>query len=152
MSKLLDLNKFDIFDLFPRLADLGAGAFGEDADIFGDTLAEVIENAPHGHALPFKQQTVNELKTLLACNGAEINHASLALIRISPTEYVEEPPHWGRFPSLRAFWSAVLQVFENDPEVQAGKEIDPNTPLSSCPNSQTHTSIWEKRGGPPWHT
>ncbi|MFT8732095.1 MAG: hypothetical protein ABF752_09520 [Acetobacter fabarum] len=126
MSKLLDLTKFDIIDLFPRLTDLGTGSFGEDANIFSDTLAEAIENAPQGHDLLFKQQTVNELKTLLACNEAELNHASFALIRISPTEEVEEPPNWGSFPTLRAFWSAVLHVFENDPEVQAGKEIDPS--------------------------
>ncbi|PAK77735.1 hypothetical protein B8X00_09825, partial [Acetobacter fabarum] len=62
--------------------------------------------------------------TLLACNDAELNHASFALIRISPTEEVEEPPNWGSFPTLRAFWSTVLHVFENDPEVQAEKEID----------------------------
>ncbi|MFT9409604.1 hypothetical protein [Acetobacter fabarum] len=126
MSKLLDLTKFDIIDLFPRLTDLGTGSFGEDANIFSDTLAEAIENAPQGHDLLFKQQTVNELKTLLACNEAELNHASCALIRISPTEEVEEPPNWGSFPTLRAFWSAALHSFENDPEVQAGKEIDPS--------------------------
>jgi hypothetical protein len=126
MSKLLDLTKFDIIDLFPRLTDLGTGSFGEDANIFSDTLAEAIENAPQGHDLLFKQQTVTELKILLACNEAELNHASFALIRISPTEEVEEPPNWGNFPTLRAFWSAVLHVFENDPEVQAGKEIDPS--------------------------
>ena len=124
MSKLLDLTKFGIIDLFPLLTDLGTGSFGEDANIFSDTLAEAIENAPQGHDLLFKQQTVNELKILLACNEAELNHASFALIRISPTEEVEEPLNWGSFPTLRAFWSAVLHVFENDSEVQAGKEID----------------------------
>ncbi|GBQ32995.1 hypothetical protein [Acetobacter fabarum] len=126
MAKLLECTNNDIHDIFPRIKNLGASSFGEDADIFGDTLAEVIENAPQGHDLLFKQQTVNELKNLLACNDAEIDHVSFALIAISPTEEVEEPPNWGNFPTLRAFWSAVLHVFENDPEVQAGKEIDPS--------------------------
>ena len=124
MSKLLKCTNHDIRTIFPRLADLGACSFGEDPDIFGDTLAEVVENAPQGHDLLFKQQTVNELKTLLACNEAEIDHVSFALIAISPTEEVEEPPNWGNFPTLRAFWSATLHSFEHDPEVQAGKEID----------------------------
>ncbi|WP_086647336.1 hypothetical protein, partial [Acetobacter sp. DsW_54] len=106
MAKLLECTNNDIHDIFPRIKNLGASSFGEDADIFGDTLAEVIENAPQGHDLLFKQQTVNELKTLLACNDAEIDHASFALIAISPTEEVEEPPNWGNFPTLRAFWSA----------------------------------------------
>ncbi|GCE89284.1 hypothetical protein MSKU15_0885 [Komagataeibacter diospyri] len=126
MSTLLNLTKYDIFDLFPRLTNLGASSFGEDADTFGDTLCEVIDDAPRGHRLPFKQQAVNELRTLLSCNDAEIDHVTWALIRIDPTVEPEEPPNWGSFPSLRAFWSAVLHVFENDPEVQAGKEIDRN--------------------------
>lgn len=127
MSKLLNCTNGDILDLFPRLTSLGASSFGEDPDLFGDTLAEVIDDAPQGHRLPFKLQTIYELKTLLACADAEIDHATLILISISPTEDVEEPPNWGRFPSLRAFWLAVLHAFENDPEVQAGKEIDPLT-------------------------
>ena len=126
MSKLLECTNNDIRDIFPRIKNLGASSFGEDADIFGDTLAEVVENAPRGHGLLFKKQTVNELKTLLACNDAEIDHVSFALIAISPTEEVEEPPNWGNFPTLRAFWSATLHSFENDPEVQAGKEIGPD--------------------------
>ncbi|GAA3686577.1 MULTISPECIES: hypothetical protein [Acetobacter] len=126
MSKLLKCTNNDIRDIFPRIKNLGASSFGEDADIFGDTLAEVIENAPQGHDLLFKQQTINELKNLLACNDAEIDHASYALIAISPTEEVEEPPNWGSFPTLRAFWSAILDAFANDPEVQAGREIDPD--------------------------
>ncbi|GCE82518.1 hypothetical protein [Komagataeibacter diospyri] len=126
MSTLLNLTKYGIFDLFPRLTNLGASSFGEDADTFGDTLCEVIDDAPRGHRLPFKQQTVNELRTLLSCNDVEIDHVTWALIRIDPTVEPEEPPNWGSFPGLRAFWSAVLHVFENDPEVQAGKEIDRN--------------------------
>ena len=54
MSKLLDLNKFDIIVLFPHLTDLGTGSFGEDANIFRDTLADAIVNEPPGHALLFK--------------------------------------------------------------------------------------------------
>ncbi|MDE7547601.1 hypothetical protein PY793_06335 [Acetobacter fabarum] len=127
MFKLLNFTNDDILDVFPRIKNLGASSFGEDTDLFGDTLAEVIEDAPQGRRLPFKLQTIKELKTLLACNDAEIDRATLVLISISPTADVEEPPNWGSFPSLRAFWSAVLHAFEKDPEVQAGREIDPNT-------------------------
>ncbi|ARW09489.1 hypothetical protein S101447_00384 [Acetobacter ascendens] len=97
MSKLLNLTKYDILDLFPRLTNLGASSFGEDADLFGDTLAEAIEDAPQGHRLLFKLQTVNELKTLLACNDAEIEHVSKAVLGIIPTVEPEEPPNWAVF-------------------------------------------------------
>ncbi|WP_281799173.1 hypothetical protein [Komagataeibacter rhaeticus] len=126
MCKLLDLNNFYICKIFKCLDDLGASSLGEDADMFGDTLEEAIQCGPRTHDLPFKLQTIAELRTLLACNDAEIDHVTWALIRIDPTVEPEEPPNWGSFPSLRAFWSAVLHVFENDPEVQAGKEIDRN--------------------------
>ncbi|MFS8366264.1 hypothetical protein ACJRO0_02020 [Acetobacter oryzifermentans] len=126
MSKLLNYTKYDIIDMFPRLADLGASSFGEDADTFGDTLFEAIEGAPSLHLLPFKQQAVNELRTLLAYSDVDLDRVSWAVLSINPTADVEEPPNWGSFPSLRAFWSAVLHAFENDPEVRAGKEIDPD--------------------------
>lgn len=124
MSKLLNYTNNDILDLFPRLADLGASSFGEDPEFFGDTLFEVIEDAPQGLRLPFKQQTVNELRTLLAYGDMDLDRVSWAVLGIDPTANVEEPPNWGSFPSLRAFWSAVLHAFESDPEVQAGREID----------------------------
>ncbi|GCE89282.1 hypothetical protein MSKU15_0883 [Komagataeibacter diospyri] len=126
MSKLLNLTKYNILDLFPRLTNLGSSSFGEDPDLFGDTLFEVIDDAPRGHRLPFKQQTVNELRTLLAYDDMDLDRVSWAVLSIDPTVEPEEPPNWGSFPGLRAFWSAVLHVFENDPEVQAGKEIDRN--------------------------
>ena len=126
MSKLLNLTKYDILDLFPRLTNLGACSFGEDPELFGDTLFEVIEDAPRGHRLPFKQQTVNELRTLLAYDDMDLDRVSWAVLGIDPTADVEEPPNWGSFPSLRAFWSAVLHAFENDPEVLTGREIDPD--------------------------
>ncbi|WP_395370404.1 hypothetical protein [Komagataeibacter diospyri] len=126
MSTLLNCTDRDILDLFPRLADLGASSFGEDTDTFGDTLCEVIDDAPRGHRLPFKQQTVNELRTLLAYDDMDLDRVSWAVLSIDPTVDPEEPPNWGSFPSLRAFWSAVLHVFENDPAVQAGKDIDPS--------------------------
>ncbi|WP_395370408.1 hypothetical protein [Komagataeibacter diospyri] len=126
MSTLLNLTKYNILDLFPRLTNLGSSSFGEDPDLFGDTLFEVIDDAPRGHRLPFKQQTVNELRTLLAYDDMDLDRVSWAVLSIDPTVDPEEPPNWGSFPSLRAFWSAVLHVFENDPEVQAGKEIDRN--------------------------
>ncbi|GCE85228.1 hypothetical protein [Komagataeibacter diospyri] len=94
--------------------------------MFGDTLEEAIQCGPRTHDLPFKLQTVTELRTLLACSDAEIDRISKALLGIIPVVEPEEPPNWGSFPSLRAFWSAVLHVFENDPAVQAGKDIDPS--------------------------
>ncbi|WP_238331363.1 MULTISPECIES: hypothetical protein [Acetobacter] len=126
MSKLLNYTKYDILDMFPRLTNLGASSFGEDPELFGDTLFEVIEDAPRGTGLPFKQQAVNELRTLLAYSDVDLDRVSWAVLSINPTADVEEPPNWGNFPSLRAFWSAVLHAFENDPEVRAGKEIDPD--------------------------
>ena len=126
MSILLNLTQYDILDVFPRLTNLGASSFGEDPELFGDTLFEVIEDAPHGRSLRFKQQAVNELRTLLAYSDTDLEHVSWAVLSIDPTADVEEPPNWGNFPSLRAFWSAVLHAFENDPEVRAGKEIDPD--------------------------
>ncbi|ARW09486.1 hypothetical protein [Acetobacter ascendens] len=125
MSKLLSFTDYDIRQMFDRLADLGASCLGEDADMFGDTLAEAIEDGPRTHDLPFKLQTIDELRILLACTDAEIDRVTGALIRIDPTADIEEPPNWGSFPTLRAFWSAVLHTFEKDPEVQAGREIDP---------------------------
>nr|WP_231850382.1 hypothetical protein [Komagataeibacter medellinensis] len=124
MSKLLNCTDRDILDMFPRLTNLGSSSFGEDPDLFGDTLFEVIDDAPRGHRLPFKQQTVNELRTLLAYDDMDLDRVSWAVLSIDPTVDPEEPPNWGSFPTLRAFWSAVLHAFENDPEVQAGKEID----------------------------
>ena len=108
----------DILDMFARLADLGASSFGEDADMFGDTLAEVVEDAPQGRDIPFKLQTIAELKALLTCSDEEIRRVSKVLLGINPDAEAEEPPNWGYFPSLRAFWSAVLHAFEHDPEVQ----------------------------------
>ncbi|MFT9068179.1 MAG: hypothetical protein ABF420_09070 [Acetobacter syzygii] len=61
MSKLLNCTNDDILDMFPRIKNLSGSPFDEDADIFGDTLREVIQNVPQTHDLPFKQQTVNEL-------------------------------------------------------------------------------------------
>ncbi|MBE7728834.1 hypothetical protein F1542_03465 [Komagataeibacter sp. FXV3] len=87
--------------------------------MFGDTLEEAIQCGPRTHDLLFKLQTIAELKTLLACTDAEIDRVSKALLGIIPTVEPEEPPNWGSFPSLRAFWSAVLHAFEHDPEVQA---------------------------------
>ncbi|MGX7346018.1 contact-dependent growth inhibition system immunity protein [Acetobacter pasteurianus] len=112
--------------MFPRIKNLGGGSFGEDADIFGDTLREVVQDAPQTHDLPFKQQTVNELRNFLTYSDEDIERISWVVLGIDPTVDVEEPPNWGSFPTLRAFWSAVLHAFENDPEVQMGREIDPS--------------------------
>ncbi|NVN37869.1 hypothetical protein HUK81_13120 [Komagataeibacter swingsii] len=111
--------------MFPCLSDLGASSLGEDSDTFGDTLTEVIQEEPQTRGLSFKKETIWELRTLLACTDAEIDRVSKALLGIIPTVEPEEPPNWGSFPSLRAFWSAVLHAFEHDPEVRAGRKIEP---------------------------
>ncbi|MCE2576549.1 hypothetical protein [Komagataeibacter sp. FNDCR2] len=121
MSSLLGFTDYEIRQTFDRLTGLGASSLGEDADMFGDTLEEAIQCGPRTHDLPFKLQTIDELKTLLACTDEEIARVSKALLGIDPTAEAEEPPNWGCFPSLRAFWSAVLHAFENDPEVQGAK-------------------------------
>lgn len=126
MSKPLNYTNNDILDLSPRLTDRGCGAFGEDAETFGGTLREVIQDEPQTRVLSFKWQTISELKTLLAGSDTDIECVSEAVLGIIPTVAPEEPPNWGSFSNLRAFWSAVLQTFERDPEVQAGKEIDPD--------------------------
>lgn len=126
MSKLLNCTNDDILELFPRIKSLGGGPFGEDADIFGDTLGEVVQDAPQTRDLPFKQQTVNELRNFLTYSDEDIERVSWVVLGIDPTADVEEPPNWGNFPSLRAFWSAVLHAFESDSEVQAGREVDPD--------------------------
>ncbi|BAU37243.1 hypothetical protein WSS15_28730 [Acetobacter pasteurianus] len=125
MSILSACTKYDILDKFPCLTSLGANCLGEDADMFGNTLAEAIQWGPRTYNLPFKTQTIDELTTLLAYGDADIDRVSWAVLGINPTADVEEPPNWGSFPSLRAFWSSVLHAFENDPEVQAGREIAP---------------------------
>jgi hypothetical protein len=114
-----NFSRSDISNMFPRLENIGSGEFGEDADMYGDTMAEIIENAPRWHSLIFNQQTIRELKTFLSYTDEEIDRASsLALIQRSPTEAVKEPPNWGRFPTLRAFWTAVLESFENNVTTQ----------------------------------
>jgi hypothetical protein len=122
-----NFSRSDIINMFPNLENLGSGEFGEDADMYGDTLAEVIENAPRWHSIIFNQQTIRELKTFLSYTDEEIDRASsLALIRRSPTEEVEEPPNWGRFPTVRAFWTAVLKSFENDAVVRKEDNTEPS--------------------------
>ncbi|MCE2575260.1 hypothetical protein [Komagataeibacter sp. FNDCR2] len=112
--------------MFPRIKNLGGGTFGEDADIFGDTLREVIQHEPQTRDLPFKIQTIGELRNFLIYSDEDIERVSWVVLGINPTVAPEKPPNWGSFPNLRAFWSAVLHAFENDPEVQAGREIDPS--------------------------
>lgn len=123
MATLLNCTNDDILDMFPRLSDLGAGAFGEDADTFDDTLNEVIENDPQTRNLSFKTQAINELRILLAYSDEDIEHASRIVLGTNPIVEPEEPFDWGHFQSLRAFWSTVLHAFENDPEVQEGRTL-----------------------------
>lgn len=118
MSILSNYTNGDILDMFTCLTGLGASSFGEDPETFGDTLAEVIEDAPRRRDLPFKMQTINELTTLLAYNDEDLDRATWVMLGMNPTAELEEPPNWGCFPTLRAFWTTVLQTFKNDPEVQ----------------------------------
>lgn len=99
--------------MFPRIEELGACDFGEDADMCGDTLAEVIEDCPRKKSKIFNQQTIRELRTLLSYSDEEIQRASKSVINLNPTAYIDDPPNWGRFPTLRAFWTAVLESFES---------------------------------------
>ncbi|TCS26375.1 hypothetical protein EDC31_11417 [Acidomonas methanolica] len=110
----------DIWNEFPRLTNLGASSLGEDADMCGDTLDEAIQDGPRGRNIEFKQQTIQELHKLLSFTDEEIDRITQTwvLLSIDPTADVEEPPNWGRYPTYRAFWEAVLRAFENDPEVQ----------------------------------
>ena len=56
---------------------------------------------------------------MLSYTDEDIARVSSAdLIRISPTGVVEEPPNWGHFPTLRAFWTAVLESFEHYAPIQ----------------------------------
>ena len=125
-----NFTKNDIVDMFPRLSSLGTCEFGEDADMCGDTLEDVIQDASVSHNRIFQQQVIDELKILLSYTDEDIARASRSLIRISPTEEVEEPPNWGRFPSLRAFWTAVLGSFENNVAVQNAKGAE-HSPVDS---------------------
>ncbi|PAL27097.1 hypothetical protein [Acetobacter syzygii] len=121
MSIPSNFTQYDIIDTFPCLAGLGASCFGEDADIFGDTLVEVIREEPNTRGLLYKLQTIDELRILLSYSDEDVVRVSDAVLGINPTVEPEEPPNWGSFPSLQAFWSVVLHAFENDPEVQAGR-------------------------------
>jgi len=110
----------DIRSEFPRLSDLGAGPLGEDADMYGDTLDEAIQEGPVRHDLQFNLQTIQELQRLLSFTDEEIDRITQTwvLLSIDPTADVEEPPNWGQYHTYRAFWEAVLLAFENDPKVQ----------------------------------
>ena len=71
MSILSDCSNHDILDTFPHLTNLGGSSSGEDLELVGDTLAEVIENTPQDFNLPIKLQTISELKHLFACSDAD---------------------------------------------------------------------------------
>lgn len=124
MTALSHRTDDDILDMFPRLTNLGASTFGEDADTFGETLYDVIHDEPYTRDLTFKVQTVNELQILLACSDEDMQRVSSIVLGIDPTADVQDPPDWGSFPGLWAFWCAVLFSFQNDPEVEAGKRIE----------------------------
>lgn len=123
MPKLLNCTSDDILDTFPRLADLGSGTFGEDADTFADTLRDGIRDDPQTRSLLFKSQTIDELRLFLIHCDEDIERVSRVVLGINPAVNPEEPPDWGSFPSLRSFWSAVLHAFENDLEVRVGESL-----------------------------
>lgn len=84
MSIPSDYTDYDIRDTFPRLTNLGASCLGEDVDMFGDTLTEALEDGPRSHNLPFKLQTISELKRLLAYSDADIERVSQDLLIMKP--------------------------------------------------------------------
>lgn len=131
----LTFTTYDIHDMFPRLGDLGAGSFGEDADLFGDTLADVIEDAPRRHDLIFNQQTISQLRVLLSYTDEELNRVSKAILSINPTAEVEEPPNWGYYPTLRIFWSTVLDSFEKNSAIRSTDNTERDTTASSLRHS-----------------
>lgn len=85
----------------------------------GDTLDEVIQDAPRSRNLLFNLQTIQELQKLLSFTDEQINRISQTgvLLAIDPTADDTESTLKGRYPTYRAFWEAVLRAFENDPEV-----------------------------------
>jgi len=93
---------------------------GEDPELFGDTLDEVILDCPNGHNLEFKIEAIQELRKLLSFTDEQIDRIiqTNILLAIDPTADVKDEPNWGRYPDYRTFWEAVLRTFENDPEVR----------------------------------
>ncbi|MFT8656667.1 MAG: hypothetical protein ABF785_08195 [Acetobacter papayae] len=112
----------DIEDMFPRLRDFKSGEFGEDADLYGETLAEIIGNAPKNYTQIFNQETIREIRTLLSYTDEEIERTSKAVINLNPTVEIDDPPDWGHFPSLRTFWTAVLGSFEHNVAMQNAED------------------------------
>jgi len=114
----------EIRDAFPRLVALGSCELGEDADMCGDTLDEAIQVGPAGRNLQFNLEAIEELRILLSFTDEELDWLTRTwvLLSIDPVAGVEEPPNWGRYPTYRAFWEAVLRAFENCPRVRKHTE------------------------------
>ncbi|RCL06408.1 hypothetical protein BBA71_07325 [Acetobacter pasteurianus] len=68
-------------------------------------------------------QTISEQRTILTYSDEDLERISWVVFSMNFTIEPEEPPNWGHFPTLRAFWSAILHVFENDSEVRAGESF-----------------------------
>jgi|GEM_PF-6503146 len=85
----------------------------------GDTLDEVIQDAPRSRNLLFNLQTIQELQKLLSFTDEQVDRITQTwvLLAIDPTADDTESTFKGRYPTYRAFWEAVLRAFENDPEV-----------------------------------
>ncbi|WP_228125460.1 MULTISPECIES: hypothetical protein [Gluconobacter] len=110
----------NIRDEFPRLSDIGAGPLGEDADMYGDTLNEAIQEGPNRHDLRFNLEAIQELQNLLSFTDEQIDRITQTwvLLSIDPIADDSEATFKGRYPTYRAFWEAVLHAFKNDPRVQ----------------------------------
>jgi hypothetical protein len=113
------LSNIDIRNEFPRLSNLGNSPFGKGADICGDTLDEVIQDAARSRNHLFNLQTIQELQKPLSFTDEQIDRISHTgvLLAIDPTADDTGSTLEGRCPTYRAFWDAVLRAFENDPEM-----------------------------------
>lgn len=115
MSTLSESNEFNFREIFPYLSTLGGAPFNEDPDIYGDSIAEVIQDIVQHRGMDLKTGAIEELKVLLSYTDEEIERATWPMIGFDPTFYIEDNPNWGPYPTLRAFWTDVLHALENDP-------------------------------------
>lgn len=114
MSRQSEFTKYR--SLFPYVGSYCASHFGEDPDIFGDSIVEVIQDVVLTRSMKSKTGAIQELQTLLSFDDITLTKATWALIAFDPTANIEDyRPGWGFYPSLRAFWTDVLHALETDP-------------------------------------
>ena len=125
MSPSSQYTGFDYRQMFPQLSDFGVCQFGEDADVFGDTISELIDDVLASFSLTSKVAARDELRTLLAYEDDQLATATWAIIGFNPTVESAALPDAVPYPSLRAFWEDVAQALDNDP--YEGDSITPNS-------------------------